>query len=221
MSAPNPYDLRNVEQVPADNLGGIEALWYTLAANLLHFPATGALAITGNLAMKPGTCWYQLVSVRHTTRYKQTRKDLGRHGDAFTQQLVGTLARHTPELAAGLEALDGQELVALYRDHNGQMQLVGTPEQPLLFSDMYDSGLATGTRNNYDWTLAGQTPRRSRPYLGTWAVSGQGLGGSIVLGSGAGGSITIRDVAGNVMATVDAGRTVVVRSAFQVAFSIL
>jgi hypothetical protein len=221
MLAPNPYDLRNVVQEPAENTGGIEAMWYTLAANLVNFPATGDLAITQNLALQPDTFWYQLLSVRQTVRYKQARKDLGRHGDAFVQTLTGTVARHSGELAAGLEALDGQELVALYRDHNGQVQLLGTPEQPLAYTDTYDSGLVTGTRNNYDWGLAGQTPRRARPYFGTWQVSAGGLGGSIVLNAGLGGSIDIRDVAGNLMATVDAGHTVVVRSAFHVAFSIL
>ncbi|MGI4759897.1 MAG: hypothetical protein ACRYF0_04270, partial [Janthinobacterium lividum] len=191
-----PYELRNVVQAPEDNLGGIEALWYARVSDLLDFDALGELPIA-QLELTPGASWYQLVSTRGTVRYKQTPKDLGRHGESFTQKLVGTVSRHSAELAAGLEALERQELVVLYRDFNGQVQLVGTPEQPLKWTDAYDSGQDALTRNNYDWTLAGETPRRARPYLGTWTVSGVGLGGSVTLGGGAGGVVYLRDLAGN------------------------
>jgi hypothetical protein len=217
----SPYELRNVVQVPADNLGGIEALWYARVSDLLDFDDLGELPI-GQLTLKPGACWYQLVSTRGTVRYKQTPKPLGRHGESYGQKLTGTVPRHTAELVAGLEALEGQELVVLYRDHNGQVQLVGTPEQPLAWSDTYDSGeVMQGQRNNYDWTLEGETPRRARPYLGTWLVSGVGLAGGVSLGSGAGGEVYLRDRAGNLLATVPAGKTIIVRSGFRVAFSII
>jgi hypothetical protein len=215
------FDLRNVAQVPDDNLSGILAMWYTRASDLLNYPEHGPLAITENLVLRPGCSWYQLVSTRRTVRYKQTGKDLGRHGESYTQSLSGTLARHTAELATGLEALDGQELIALYRDLNGQVQLVGTPEQPLAWKDVYDTGADSGQRNNYDWTLSGETPRRARPYLGSWEVSGVGLEQGVLLNQGPGGKVQIRDRAGNLMATVDAGHTVVVRSGFRVAFTII
>ncbi|TPG71999.1 hypothetical protein [Hymenobacter nivis] len=217
----NDYLLRNLAQEPGENLSGVGALWYALAADLLNFPATGGLVIRENLLLRPGAYWYQAVSVRRTVRYKQTPKDLGRHGTSYTQSLAGTLARHSGALAAGLEALDGQELVALYRDLNGETQLLGTPEQPLVWKDTNDSGLDYGTRNNYDWTLTGETPRRARPYLGTWQVSGVGLEGSVQLGTVPGGRVEIRDRAGKLMGVAEAGQTVVVRSGFRVAFTIL
>lgn len=213
------YELRNVEQEPADNLGGVEACWVTRAADLVNFPAAGELAIAQNLQLRPDCFWYQVVSTRATVRYKQTPKALGRHGDVYQQVLAGTLARHTAPLAAGLEALEGQELVALYRDHNGEVQLLGTPEEPLSWRDAYDSGVLSGARNNYDWTLSGETGRRARPYLGSWEVSANGLQTGLVL-QGQGGRVEIRDKRGNLMATVDAGRTVVLRSGFRVAFTI-
>ncbi|MGI4865867.1 MAG: hypothetical protein ACRYFZ_18225, partial [Janthinobacterium lividum] len=152
------YELRNVAQEPGvDNLSGIEAAWYALATDLVDFPAEGPLVID-QLTLRPGAFWYQLVSVRQTVRYKQTPKDIARHGKSYTQKLTGVVARHSAELAQGLEALEGQPLVMLYRDLNGQVQLVGTPEQPLAWTDAYDSGETYAQRNNYDWTLAGETP---------------------------------------------------------------
>lgn len=216
MPAASPYQLRNVAQIPDDNIGGIEALWYARAADLVDFPAYGALVID-QLQLQPDARWYQLVSTRGTVRYKQTPKDLGRHGTSQTQKLTGVLARHTPELATGLEALEGQQLVVLYRDLNGQVQLVGTPEQPLVWTDTYDSGQDPNQRNNYDWLLAGETPRRARPYLGTWQVSELGL----QLGAGADGTVELRTASGRLLARVPAGKSVVLRSGFKLDYQIV
>ena len=172
MPAASDFDLRNLAGPQGeDNHGGLTGVWYAYAADLLDFPALGPLAIA-QLELRPGAVWYALASTRDTARYKQTPKDLGRHGQSFSQKLVGVLARHSGELAAGLEALDGQALVALIRDRNDQVLLLGTPEQPLAFTDPFDSGQDFTTRNNYDWALTGETPRRARPYLGTWVVAG-------------------------------------------------
>ncbi|WP_400194069.1 hypothetical protein [Hymenobacter sp. B81] len=217
----DPFGLRNIEQEPADNIGGLEAVWYTLASNFRSWPAAGELLIRQDLDLVPGAVWYQLVSTRYTVRHKQTPKALGRHGDIYQQQLQGVLPRHTAGLAAGLETLQGQRLVFLTRDRNGEVQLVGTPDQPLLYSDTFDSGAeAFGQRNNYDWRAAGDTVRRARPYLGSWLVSDRGLEHAVQLGTGAGGLVEVRDLAGNLMATVPAGKTVIVRSGFRVAFTI-
>lgn len=216
MADAKQFDLRNLAQAPGDNLGGIEAAWYALASDLVGFVDLGELLID-QLTLRPGASWYQLVSTRGTVRYKQTPKDLGRHGTSYTQKLTGTLARHSAELATGLEALEGQPLVLLYRDHNGQVQLVGTPEQPLAWTDAYDAGeISAGQRNNYDWTMLGETPRRARPYLGTWDVSGVGL----QLGTGSGGTIILRTSGGRVLAVVPAGKTIILHSGFQAGYQI-
>ena len=216
-----PYALRNVVQAPEDNLGGIEALWYARVSDLLNFDALGDLPIA-QLELQPGACWYQLVSTRGTVRYKQTPHDLGRHGQSHTQKLTGTVSRHSTELAAGLEALERQELVVLYRDQNGQVQLVGTPEQPLSWSDAYDAGeVSASQRNNYDWSLQGETPRRARPYLGTWNVSGVGLTGSLNLGAGSGGTVALRTAGGRLLAIVPAGKSIVLKSSFSLSYEIV
>lgn len=215
------YTLRNVAQERGlDNTGGIEAAWYALASDLVDFPDPdlGPLPI-GQLNLRAGASWYQLVSIRDTVRYKQTPKDLPRHGTSYTQKLTGTLARHTAELAQGLESLEGQELVLLYRDRNGQVQLVGTREQPLIWGDAYDSGEMPAQRNNYDWTLTGETPRRSRPYLGTWQVGSVGLGS--LLSAGSGGTVVLRTASGRILATVPAGKSIVLRSGFKLNYQIV
>jgi hypothetical protein len=213
------FALRNIAQEAGiDNLSGIEAAWYTYAADLVDFPAEGSLPIA-QLNLRAGATWYQLVSIRDTVRYKQTPKDLGRHGQSYTHQLAGTLARHTAELAQALEALEGQELVLLYRDRNGEVQLVGTPTEPLSWGDAYDTGESYQQRNNYDWKLSTETARRARSYLGTWQVGNVGLGS--VLGVGSGGSVVLRTPNGQVLAIVPAGKSIVLGSSFQLNYQIV
>ena len=212
-------DLRNFDQLLVDNTGGVDALWYCDVADVLQFPRTASAAILDDVQLRRGAAWYQLLATRGTLRYGHAGKN-DRHGAFFQPALKGALAKATPTVAAGLEALDGRRFLLLFRDQNGHTWLVGTPEAPLTYTEKYDSGSPT-ERNGYDFQFATEGDRRARPYLGTWTVSGVCLETGVQLGAGAGGTVEIRDFAGNLMATVAAGRTVVVRSGFRVAFSIV
>jgi hypothetical protein len=213
---PDPFALRNLDQVVDENVAGLQAIWYTEASNILAWPEVGPLLIEQTLQLKPGATWYQLLSIRGSMRYKATPKDLGRHGSGTTHKLVGALAKHTEGLAAGLETLEGRRLVFLYRDLNGQVQLVGTPEQPCEFKDSFDSGdQPFGSRNGYDFTISAETARRARPYRGTWAVSGVGLQYAVELQQGNGGSVIVRTEDGRVLLTVAAGHSLVLKSGFK------
>ncbi len=211
--------LRNLDPLLVDNTGGVDALWYCDVADVLRFPNTPAAAIVTDVELRAGATWYQLIATRGTVGYTQAGST-DRHGEFFKPLLKGALAKATPTVAAGLEALDGRRFLVLYRDQNGHTWLVGTPDSPLTWSEKYETGSPT-TRNGYDFQFAGEGPRRARPYLGTWLVSDVGLQTGLQLGSASGGVVEIRDRAGNLMATVPAGRTVVVRSGFRVAYTIL
>lgn len=212
-----PTSYQPLRQAPADNLGGVEALWYTPADNLLHFPYLGPLPI-GQLQLVAGAVWYQLVAVRGSVKLEQKSKEFGRHGAAYTQKLVGELARHTPALAAGLETMEGGRFVALYRDHNGQVQLVGTPEEPLEWRDSYTTG-SQSQRNGFDWSLSSDTLRRARPYLGSWPVHEDGVIEQPANGGGD-GTVELRTAGGRLLARVPAGRSIVLKSGFKLSYSI-
>jgi hypothetical protein len=219
MLTPTPAgQLRNLDPLILDNVGGVEALWYVDVADVLSVPDPDAPLITTDIELRPGCFWYQILATRTTLGFTQDGKN-DRHGPFFQPKLKGTLAKATATVAAGLEALDARRFLLLYRDHNGTTWLVGAPDEALTFTDKYDTGTATA-RNNYDFLFSGETTRRARPYEGSWQVSGVGLRTGVQLG-GAGGLVEIRDAAGNLLATVAAGHTVVIRSGFQVAFTII
>jgi hypothetical protein len=214
-----PDQLRNLDQLFFDNTGGVEALWYADVADVLTAPDPDEALITESVQLRPNASWYQLVAVRTTLGFTQPGKD-DRHGPYWQPALKGALAKATPALAQGLEALDGRRLLVLYRDMNGLVWLVGTPDEPLTFSDKYDAGTTTA-RNNYDFTFSGETTRRARPYQGTWQVSGQGLQSGVQLGTGASGSVELRTAGGRLLAIVPAGKSVVLKSGIKVGYAIV
>ncbi|WP_375435077.1 hypothetical protein [uncultured Hymenobacter sp.] len=218
----NPYGLRTLAREQGlDNLGGLEAVWYTPVSNFRSWPAVGELVI-GSLDLLPTAKWYQLVSTRGTLGYDQTPKPLGRHGELYSQKLKGTLSRHTGVLATGIETMQHGRFVALYRDLNGEVQLVGTPTEPLEWKDTYSAGSET-QRNNYDWQLLceGGTVRRARPYTGTWEVEGGTQENTVVLQPGVGGTVLLRTQDGRLLATVPAGKSIVLKSGFSLSYLIV
>ena len=211
--------LRNLDQLIGDNTGGVETLWYADVQDVVSVPDPDEALVSASVVLRPEASWYQLVATRTTLGFTQAGKE-DRHGPYFQPQLKGVLAKATAGLAAGLEALDGRRLLLLYRDNNGLVWLVGTPDEPLTFADKYDAGTTTA-RNNYDFTFSGETTRRARPYAGTWLVSGRGLESGLQLGSGAGGTVQLRTAGGRLLELVPAGRTIVLKSDFKLGYSIV
>jgi hypothetical protein len=190
---------------------------YVDVADVASVPDPNEPLITSDIVLRPGAAWYQLVATRTTLGFTQEGKR-DRHGVYFLPKPQGVLAKATPTVAAGLEALDDRRFLLLYRDHKGTTWLVGEPDAPLTFSDKYDAGTATA-RNNYDFLFSGETICRARPYEGAWLASGVGLSSGVQRGGAGGGLVKIRDALGNLLA-IAPGRTVVVRAGFEVAFTI-
>lgn len=214
-----PAQLRNFDQLLLDNVGGVEALWYADVADVLSAPDPDAALISTDVQLVPDATWYQLVATRTTLGFSQAGKE-DRHGTYYQPSLKGVLAKASAALAQGLEALDTRRFLLLYRDYNGVVWLVGTPDEPLKFSDKYDAG-STTARNNYDFTFSGETTRRARPYQGRWQVSGRGLESGVQLGTGAGGQVELRTAGGRLLAVVPAGRSVVLKSDFHLSYLII
>ncbi|MBO3270768.1 hypothetical protein [Hymenobacter defluvii] len=216
----DPFGPRNLYNAAAgeDNLGGLAAVWYTPASNFRSWPTLGELRIAA-LDLVEGAAWYQLLSTRGSLSYDQKPKTLARQGTVQTQKLAGAIPRHAAELAAGLEPLPAGQYVALYRDLNGQVQLVGTPTEPLELSYAYSAGTES-RRNGYDWTLQGETVRVARPYLGSWLVSERGLELGELQGTGD-GSVQLRTVGGQLLATVPAGKSIILKSGFKLGYEIV
>ncbi len=223
---PAPFQLRNLTADPdADNLGGLEAFWLLDVADLLSWPSELSPLTLLALHLRPTTVLYRIDAIRGTLRYTQDPKQIGRHGDGWQQRVRGTIARHTDALAAALEALHGRRLIALTRDQNGLMVVVGAPDEPLSWQDKFDTGTSPADRNNYDFTLEAVTSRRARPFLGSFQVASGQLITAIttitITEPGGGSSAQVVDLQGNVITTIPAGKKLLLDSSFQLNYALI
>lgn len=223
MLPPIPFQLRNLTATPsADNIGGLQAFWLLDTSAVLSWPGPLSPLTLTSLSLRPYSVLYRVDAVRGTLRLTQDPKPTGRHGTQHQQRLRGTLARHTDALATGLEALAGRRLMALTRDQNGLMVVVGSPDEPLTWTDKFDSGSAPSDRNNYDFSLEGVTERRARPFLGQFQVAdGQLVTAVTIVYSGAAGATEVVDLQGNTILTVPAGAKLQLSSAFQLNYALI
>ena len=63
--------------------------------------------------------------------------------------------------------------------------------------------------------------RRARPYLGSWQVAGGTQENTVVLQPGAGGTVQLRTQDGRLLATVPAGKSIVLKSGFKLSYLIV
>ncbi|MCA8830166.1 hypothetical protein [Hymenobacter pini] len=219
MSETHPYQLRNLEQVAGDNLGGIETCWYVPVEQVLQVPTPDDPILFDDIELRAGANWYQLSAVLDSIRYSQPGKK-DRHGEYFQPKLTGVLAKNTSGLAAGLEAMQGHLYMVLYRDLSGQVWLVGDVDEPLTWSEVVTTGSAT-QRNEATFTFAADTTRRARAYFGTWQVSEYGLHQPVGMQQGQGGTIELRTQGGQLLATVPAGKRIILKSGFKLSYQII
>ncbi|QNE39499.1 hypothetical protein F1C16_08005 [Hymenobacter sp. NBH84] len=213
----DPFGPRNLYNAAAgeDNIGGLAAVWYTPARNFRSWPALGELRIAA-LDLIEGATRYQLLSTCGSLSYDQKPKTLPRQGTVQAQKLTGAIPRHAGH---GPGAAAGRPVRGPVPRLNGQVQLVGTPAEPLELSYSYSAGTES-RRNGYDWTLQGETPRVARPSLGSWLVSERGLELGELQGSGD-GSVQLRTASGQLLATVPAGKSIVLKSGFKLGYEIV
>jgi hypothetical protein len=87
MLPPTPAgQLRNLDPLILDNVGGVEALWYVDVADVLSVPDPDAPLITTDIELRPGCFWYQILATRTTLGFTQDGKN-DRHGPFFQPKL--------------------------------------------------------------------------------------------------------------------------------------
>jgi hypothetical protein len=222
-----PGQPRNLEQEVADNMGGLEALFYTFVENIdwPNMPVADLNeAIVGDIPMVDGAPWYMMTGVLHTFSWEETEM-VSASGSTYRQSVKGLFAKQTPGLMAGLASLRGRRIICMCQDRNGYFHLVGTQEQYLGRQIKRDTQSSVPGRNQVDIALATETVRPAPFYFGEFTVAVQGLIDTTPYQAGtpsAGGDpVTITDTLGNVLLTAEPGQTVVVSSSFSRSFNIL
>lgn len=219
MSQPAEGTLRNLNQPIGNNLGGLEALFFVPADQVVSIPGSSDVLVSTSVVLAGGATWYQLVAPIEQLRYLETPAT-DRHSNLWKVQLKGVAAKDTQGLAAGLAAMHNRRFVVLFRDANGNVKIVGSPAAPLKFTYGLDTGERRSNRNERAFAFSAELKVPSRFYQGAWAVSDLGLQYAQP-SSGSGGLILVKDTLGNLLTSVASGRTLVLNTDFAFTYAVL
>lgn len=197
----------SLDQAPLPGLVGYTAVYYHWADGLAPFAVAGGLVV-GDLVSQAGFAWQQLPLSPLTIKLTETPKE-SRHGETYQVKLQGERAQAPAHVLGAIAALARRPLVALVRQADGQLRLVGSPEEPLR---LLPTGLGStpAARAGLDLLLSGLTTGLAPFYGGAL-----GLGGGSA-GAPATGTLRVLDGRGNVRLTLPAsGYDLVIEGPFR------
>ncbi|MDJ1472854.1 hypothetical protein [Xanthocytophaga flava] len=204
--------MKNINQLPGDNLGGVESFFYADADEIEYIGAPINGVISPDIIMKSGKVFYSFRPSQGTLGFKEQQNDT-KAGPIFTQELKGYVPRDSADLQSALLDLYGRRLVVIYRDNNGLLKLVGDKDFYLTFEADLDTGTNPTNRNGISFTLKGTSPKAAPFYGGSFTVSESGIISPPVKPP-VDGVCQIFRADGQVLATLLPGQNVILKSAF-------
>jgi hypothetical protein len=146
------------------NIGGLRGLRVWPASNV-RLPAYQGVSLTTPIELLDPQNYADIWFLPDSAGFTEPQQD-NVHGESYKPSLQLIIPKDAPDVAEAIARLTAvRYLVAGYTDGNGLSKLVGTPQNPLVFSADLETGKRGPDRNGYPLTLAGETPRRAPFYL--------------------------------------------------------
>lgn len=197
----------NITRTPEDNIGGLQAVYFTDQANIAQEPDRNGVAITGNLTLKPDTTFYKLEATLNSRSFSEREKPSDA-GTIYEQTVRGFKAKDSQVLGQSFAEFKNRDLAILYKDQNGTMRYFPFAQ---LVKD-FDTE-TVGGRNGYDFTIKANNLETALYYTGEVILTGTTLPPADS-GNGSGGVVVINDANGNTLESISAPGTYVVPGIF-------
>ncbi len=210
--------MKNISRVAGQTSGLFQRFYYTLAANLPDELPVEGVAIVGDLQLAEGTLFNFIEATQFSPEFDEPSDD-DVHGHFYDNNFSGFVAGHTPELAEAMLEMKGKRVVVLYQDMDGQLKLIGDKEHPLVFEYKFNSGAQPGQRKGYRFSFKGKSRNPAYFYSGSFDVAEEG---TIAPPAAVGGeAVRMVDTHGNLITSIPAGRTLIIRSGFKLTYQII
>ncbi|WP_022821890.1 hypothetical protein [Hymenobacter norwichensis] len=209
-----PYQLQSLPAGSSGGVVGYAALYFLPVESLLADPLSDGSRITGNLALAPGAGWYELKVTQNTIKFDETPKQT-RGVTTYTTKVAATRAQNGDEGAA-LLALEGRRCLVMLREHSGRLRLVGSRESFLVFRSGSEAS-NPGARAGLDFQFSNELTRPAVYYAGAMPVmGGSTISGAAPVAGAPAGFVQVLNYKGELIATVPAGKQLVLTSGFHI-----
>ncbi|HEY3406434.1 MAG TPA: hypothetical protein VGK59_23765 [Ohtaekwangia sp.] len=168
--------LRNIKRLSrADNLGGILILKVARKDDIESIPDPVGSIISGNIVFKAGKGFVTWEATLESVR-SQSNSRANREGTSRQNRITFTVPKDDALIKAQLDQAEGDEIIILITDGNGNNKLFGQLDLPVKLEYDHDSGATFGNLNHYQCSINYQGPNNIFFYSG--AVTPQPAGTS-------------------------------------------
>ncbi len=134
------------------NMGGLSHIFFTPIDNVL------SLAVRYNTYMpsiefKPNCNWLKFYYVSETAGVKQVKKT-GKQGEYFEASLTAIHPTQRQVSEHNFELMDGKEFILVFRDQNGILRMLGTLDEPCLFTTESETGQKVADRSQSQFAFS-------------------------------------------------------------------
>jgi hypothetical protein len=152
------------------NVGGVRGLRVWPASNV-RIPAYRGVTLATPIVLNDPGNYADIWFLPDSGGFTEPQGD-DVQGDSYKASLQLVVPQDAPDVAEAIARLTAvRYLVAGYTDANGFSKLVGTPDNPLVFSADLETGKRAGDRNGYPLSFSGLMPQRAPFYLAMPLVS--------------------------------------------------
>lgn len=144
--------MTDIDKYTDDNQGGHKLLQFTPVENIVSFPDQFDGEMT--IPIQVTDPWLSLYYIHDFDEITETPFD-GDTGHFYKTSINRKIAGDSKELRANLREMRGYKFIVLAKDKSGDDRVYGTPNEPLHFEFMYNSGSKSGGLKGYELKFYG------------------------------------------------------------------
>lgn len=146
-----------------DNSGGVGILYVIPVTDVISIPDAVAQIISSAITFAPYKTWTKIECTLESINFTEPQTN-GDNGQQYAPTVTAFVANDSDAVAALFAEMENQEFILLINDSNEKVKLVGSVEEPMIFSSSLDTGTKWSDRNGHTINFAGDTSHKAYFY---------------------------------------------------------
>lgn len=134
------------------NMGGVNRIETARVVDIITFPSSNGLVITGPFTFAAGKGWNELYITKQSTGF-EIESDETDSGILSECNIAGFIPKSTPIITAALADLLANDFIVRFWDNNRYCRIIGSLENPIIFKYRTRTGQNGSDKNGTDFTM--------------------------------------------------------------------
>jgi hypothetical protein len=155
--------INEIKKHENDNLGSVVELKFLPIEAVETMPIAVNGAVHAPVVLKQNFAWINCYCSPNTISFKEDAAD-SEHGTYYKKKLSGKTPKDRSEVIDSFSKMDNGKFILLYKDANGTLKLIGSPDEPIYFKNSFSTKEDVAQRNEYDINFEGDGLLKSPVY---------------------------------------------------------